>query len=54
MYIVFCGLNPSPLSYHSSVWLQPVISNCITSAGLPIHMIGEVSWETKRRRACAS
>ncbi len=27
--------------------------HCIAGAGLPIHMIGEVSWESKRRRAWA-
>jgi hypothetical protein len=25
--------------------------HCIAGAGLPIHVIGEVSWESKRRRA---
>jgi hypothetical protein len=30
----------STLSYH-----------CIAGAGLPVHMIGEVSWEAQRRRA---
>jgi hypothetical protein len=57
MYFVFCRLfHSSPLSHHSSVSALPVISLllanvCIAGAGLPIHIIGEVSWETKRRRA---
>ncbi len=44
--------TPPPPSHHGIVWLLPV--HCIASAGLPIHVIGEVSWEPKRRRAWAS
>jgi hypothetical protein len=43
---VFCFLSSFPI---------PVISLlCIARAGVPIHIIGEVSCEPKRRRAWAS
>jgi hypothetical protein len=59
---IFCFLSSLllfPLSQHGSFWLLPVISllltnHCIAGAVLPIHMIGEVSWKPKRRRAWAS
>ncbi len=62
MYFIFCRLYPSSPQppRHCSVWLLPVISLLltstvsITSAGLPINMIGEVLWGPKRRRASAS
>ncbi len=34
-------------SYLSSLTLS---QHCIASEGLPVHMIGEVSWQPKRRR----
>jgi hypothetical protein len=51
MYFVFCRLCATPHpNNHGRVWLLPVISRLLTNivspgAGLPIHMIGEVSWE---------
>jgi hypothetical protein len=57
IYFVFCRLYPFPLSHHGSVWVLPVISlllSCIAGAGLPNHMMGEVSWDRKRRRAWVS
>jgi hypothetical protein len=52
------SLTPPPPSYQGSGWLLPVISLlysvCIAGVSLPIHIIGEVSWEPKRRRAWAS
>ncbi len=54
--------TPSPPSHHGSVWLLPIISLLLTTvilsrrfrAGMPVHMIGEVSWDSKRRRVWAS
>jgi hypothetical protein len=41
--VVFTSVSSS---HHGSVWLLPDISLlCIAGAGLPIYMIGEVSWE---------
>jgi hypothetical protein len=60
IYFVFSRLYPSsPLatmavfgSYLSS--LYTLNWHCIAGAGLPIHMIGEVSWDQERRWAWAS
>jgi hypothetical protein len=61
MYFVFCRprlfLPQPPRQCLAST--VPVISLLLTNtappcAGLPIHMMGEASWEPKRRRAWAS
>ncbi len=44
--------TPPPPRHHGCIWLLPVISYSLLT--LPIYMIGEVSWEPKRRRAGAS
>ncbi len=44
--------TPPPPSHHGCIWLLTVISYSLLT--LPIYMIGEVSWEPKRRRAWAS
>ncbi len=46
---VFCFLSSLP-SWH----LYSKLTLYIAGAGLPIHMIGKVSWEPKRRRLWAS
>jgi hypothetical protein len=38
-------------TYLSSFNSQVLNEHCISGAGLPIHMNGEVLWEPKRRRA---
>jgi hypothetical protein len=57
---VFLFLSSLPLlpppSHHGIVWLLYLSSlysnlHCIAGPGLPIHRIGEVSWDSKRRRA---
>ncbi len=59
MYFVFCRLYPSSPKPPRQC-LDPTCNlftlnlHCIAGAGLPIHMIGEVSWEPKRRRAWSS
>ncbi len=59
-YILFSVVftHSAPSHHHGSVWLLPVISllltNTIDGAGMPVHMIGEVSWEPKKRQAWAS
>jgi hypothetical protein len=52
MYFVFCRLYPSFLPATTAVFSSCLSSlyNCITGAGLPIHMIKEVSWEPKRKK----
>jgi hypothetical protein len=43
---VFCFLSSLPLltpSHNKSVWLLPTFSTLPKGAGLPMHMIGEVS-----------
>jgi hypothetical protein len=40
-------------SYLSSLYSYPSLS-CIAGAGLPNHMMGEVSWDTYRRQSWAS
>ncbi len=53
MYFVFCRLylfSPQPPRQR----LAPICHlSTLAGAGLPIHMIGEVSWELKRRRLWA-
>jgi hypothetical protein len=45
--------TPSPPSDHGSAWVLYLSSlynlHCIASVGSPNHMIGEVSWDPKRR-----
>jgi hypothetical protein len=48
--VVFTHSFPS---HYGSVLVLPVISlhfNCIAGAGKPYYMMGEVSWDPKRRR----
>jgi hypothetical protein len=59
MYFVFCRLylsSPKPprQCLSPTCHLSSLNQHWIGGAGLPIHMIGEVSWEPKRRRAWAS
>jgi len=54
MYFVSVVFTPYPISHHGCVWFLLVISLHITiivGAGLPNHMIGEVSWDPKRRQS---
>ncbi len=56
LFSVVFTLLPRAPCHHGSVWLLHVISLLLTNnlspvADLPIRMIGEVSWEPKRRRA---
>jgi hypothetical protein len=53
-------VTPPPPTHHGSTVFGSYLSSlycnlhCIAGAGLPIHMIGEVSWEAKTRHAWAS
>jgi hypothetical protein len=62
---VFCFLSSLPLlppattavfgSYLSSLYSEITLSlHCIAGAGLPNHMMGEVSWDPNRRRPWVS
>ncbi len=58
---VFCFLSSLPLLSQPprqclslTCHLSILNYHCIAGAGLPIHMIGEVSWEPRRRPAWAS
>jgi hypothetical protein len=60
---VCCFLSSLPyspsLSHHVSVWsylyhLSTPNLQCVAGASLPIHLIGEVLWDPKRRRVWAS
>jgi hypothetical protein len=42
------------LSLWHTCHLSTINQHCIAGAGLPIHLIGEVSWNPKRRRTRAS
>ncbi len=55
MYFVFSRLYPSfpqpPRQFLAPTWhLSTLNKHCIASAGLPIHMFGEVSWDPIRRK----
>jgi hypothetical protein len=50
---VFCRLCPFSPQLPQQCWtptchLSTLNLHCVAGAGLPIHMIGEVSWEPKR------
>jgi hypothetical protein len=56
MHLVFCRLYPCSPHPPRGVWALPFISLLLTitlyrNAGLPNHMMGEVSWDPKRRRS---
>jgi hypothetical protein len=63
MFLFSVVFIPSPSSHHGSVWVLPVISLLLTNTVSPVrscplpmpnHMMGEVSWNQKRRRSVAS
>ncbi len=61
LYFVFCRLYPfSPPPDITAVFLGSTCHlstldwHCIAGAGLPNHMMGEVSWDPKRRRSLSS